>query len=144
MSVPDGLHFFDITETTVADTFRLDLLDTGVHRHRYRMRSYRNRIFMFMASYATLCFSRLQSRPATHGLYNAVVFIHCLEVYRRAARYFEEGRTVRLHIYRSQYPFYVPAGIADSYRGKGMSAATRVKAISGTDTGYAVDGFDNP
>lgn len=80
MSIPDGLHLFDVAEATVASSFRLDLLDTGIHRHRYRMRSYRNRIFVLMASYATLCFSRLQSRPATHGLYNAVVFIQCLEV----------------------------------------------------------------
>ena len=107
------------------------------------MRSHRNRVLMLMASYAALCFTRLQGRPATHGLHHPVILIQRLEIQRSAARHFEEGRTVRLHVDRAEYPLYVPAGISHTYRREGMAAAPCIEAVSGTDTGHAVDRLYN-
>lgn len=65
------------------------------------MRYYGDRIFVFVAAYAALCFAGLEGGPASHGLHYSVVLVEGLEVERGAAGYAEEGGAIGLNVYGS-------------------------------------------
>ena len=135
MLVPDRLDFFQVTEITFAHLiFRSQCLDTFIHCHGYRMPCYGNRVLMFVASYTTLHFIRLQSRPATHSLHHTPVFVQCLKIKRSACRNFKECGTVRIYFRHSQHSLHIPGSIAHSYRRTHDSSSTFIITVHFTYT----------